>query len=136
VTVGADRFRLDGLLRDRSYLVGDVTFLPDEVGDPAEAAVLAPAVSAALAAYLAALRSAGAADLDVPDLPADPLVLSHLVAATVSLDLDERQALLAQPDGRARLRAELRLLKREAVLLALLRAVPSPLLTRAPVSPN
>ena len=63
-------------------------------------------------------------------------MLGHLVAATVSLDLDERQALLAEPDGRARLRAELRLLRREAVLLEVLQAVPAPALLRGPVSPN
>ncbi|HEU0102479.1 MAG TPA: LON peptidase substrate-binding domain-containing protein [Mycobacteriales bacterium] len=136
VTVGADRFALDGLVRDRSYLVGEVTWLPDELGDASEAAVLAPPVRAALAAYAGALASAGAGEVQLPELPDDPLVLSHLVAATVSLDLDERQALLAEPDGRARLRAELHLLKRETVLLEVLRAVPSPLLTRGPVSPN
>ena len=51
-------------------------------------------------------------------------MLSHLVAASVSVDLAERQALLAEPDGRTRLRAELSLLRREAVLLQVLRAAP------------
>lgn len=134
--VGADRFALDALVRDRSYLVGQVSWLPDELGDPDEAAVLAPPVRAAFGAYVDALTAAGAAEIETPELPLDPLVLSHLIAATVSVDLDERQALLAQPDARSRLRAELRLLKREAVLLDVLRSVPSPMLTRGPVSPN
>lgn len=134
--VGTRRFALDGLVHDRSYLQGEVTWLPDDVGDPDEAAVLAPSVRTAFGDYLTALSEAGAGDLDVPTLPDDPLVLSHLVAATVSIDLDERQGLLAEPDGRARLRAELRLLRREVVLLDALSAVPAPALLRGPISPN
>lgn len=60
-------------------------------------------------------------------LPEDPTVLSHLVAATAALTLDDRQRLLAAPDTAARLRAELRLLAREAALLRHVRAVPVPL---------
>lgn len=134
--VGVDRFRLDGLLTDRSYLVGEVTWLPDELGDAPRARVLDGPVRQAFTAYLGQVQGAGGGELDVPELPDDPLVLGHLVAATVLLDLDERQALLAEPDGAARLARELRLLRREAVLLDVLRAVPSPALTRGPVSPN
>lgn len=136
VTVGAGRFVLDALVPGRSYLTGEVTWLPDDVGDAGEAAVLDPAVRRAFATYLAALVAAGAGEVSLPELPDDPLVLSHLVGATVLLDLDERQALLGARTGTVRLRAELQLLRREAVLIGLLRAVPSPLLTRGPVSPN
>lgn len=136
VTVGEGLFRLDGLVHDRSYLVGDVTWRPDEVGDAAEAAVLADSVRRGFAAYVQALAAAGAGQAELPDLPDDPLVLSHLVAATALLDLDERQALLAAPDGAARLRADLRMLRREVVIVRRLRAVPSPSLTRGPVSPH
>ena len=95
VTVGGELFRLDGLVHDRSYLVGDVTWRPDEVGDADEAAVLADSVRPGFGAYVQALAAAGAGEAELPDLPGDPLVLSHLVAATALLDLDERQALLA-----------------------------------------
>ena len=136
VTTGAERFRLDGLQHDRPYLVGEVTWLDDEAGDADEAALLAAAVRAGFGDYLRALAEAGGDELELPELPADPVVLSHLVAATVSVDLADRQALLAEPDGRARLGAELRLLRRETVLLEVLGALPSPELTRGPVSPN
>ena len=90
----------------------------------------------AFAGYVDALAGAGAQLSGPEELPDDPLVLSHLVAASVSVDLADRQALLAEPDGRARLRAELSLLRRETVLLQVLRALPSPELLRGPVSPN
>lgn len=136
VTVGADRFRLEGLHTDRSYLVGEVSFLPDGIGDAAEAAVLDPAVRAAFAAYLAALGGAGGGTLELPDLPDDPLVLSHLVAATVQVELSDRQALLEADDGRDRLRAELRLLRRETGLLQQLRAIPSSVFVHQAASPH
>ena len=60
-------------------------------------------------------------------LPEDPTVLSHLVAATAALTVDDRQRLLAIDDTAARLRAELRLLNRETALLRQVRAVPVPL---------
>ena len=70
-------------------------------------------------------------------LPEDPTVLSHLVAATAALTLADRQRLLAVPDTAGRLRAELRLLNRETALLRQVRAVPVPLSELAhPASPN
>ena len=47
-----------------------------------------------------------------------------------------RFRLLAQPDGAARLRAELTVLRREGTLLKVLAAAPSPELARAPISLN
>ncbi len=136
VTVGSERFRLSALRTDRPYLVGEVEWLPEEVGPLAEAALLARAVGAAFGAYLEALAEASGAEVESPELPDEPLLLSHLVGATVQVDLADRQALLAEPDARSRLRAELALLRREAVLLRTLGALPSPSLARGPVSAN
>jgi Lon protease-like protein len=92
VTVGSRLFRITGLAHDRPYLTGDVQWLPDETGDQHEAQVLAAAVRAALADYLQALGEASSREIEPPQLPDDPLVLSHLVAATV---------LLTWPTGRS-----------------------------------
>lgn len=137
VTTGETRFRLTHLhTDDKPYFTGDVEWLGDDVGDADEAALLDRAVRTAFADYLAALSEAGGGQVQAPDLPDDPLVLSHLVGATALLDLDERQALLAEPDGAMRLRRELRLLKREAVLLRVLRAAPTSDYARVPATPN
>ncbi len=70
-------------------------------------------------------------------MPDDPTVLSHLVAATATLTLEERQRLLAEPDTVSRLRAERAMLRRESALLQQVRAVPAPLSDLAtPASPN
>lgn len=134
VTVGAQRFAVKGLEHDRPYLVGSVELLTD----PAEGdlAALDTAVRTSYDDYLAALQAAGAGELVAPTLPGDSLGLSYEVAATVLIDLELRQALLAEPSAGARLRRELSLLRREAVLLRAFSAAPAPELARVPVSPN
>jgi uncharacterized protein len=136
VSHGADRFRLTGLEHDRPYLTGLVEPLPEDLGDADEAGVLARAVGAASSGYLQALARAGGEEVELGPLPDDPTVVSYLMAATVVVDLAERQALLALPDTRSRLRAELALLRRETTLLRRLQALPAPELTRTPLSLN
>jgi Lon protease-like protein len=136
VSTGTARFRLDGLDEQGPYLRGEVEVLPDEMGPAPEAPLLDRAVRQAFAAYLAALSTASGEQIEVPELPDNPLVLGFLVAATTALDLDERQRLLAEPDGATRLRAELALLRRERTLLQHLSAAPAPELARGPISLN
>jgi Lon protease-like protein len=136
VTTGTTRFRLSAVLHDRPYLVGEVELLADEVSNPDEQRLLGAAVRDAFVEYLMALAESGASSVEVPELPAEDLALSYLVASTVLVDLDDRQALLAEVDGPARLRSELTLLRREIVLLREFAAVPAPELARTPTSPN
>jgi Lon protease-like protein len=134
MTVGRRRFRIVDVRQGvEPYLTAKVDWLPDDSPDDT-AARLAPRALAAFRAYLDLLRP----DSEVLDaVPGDPTVLSHLIAATAQLTTDERQLLLAAPDTASRLRAELKLLNREAGLLARVRAVPVPLSDLArPASPN
>ena len=137
VTTGAERFRLTGLVEGTSYPTGTVEWLPDELGTADEAPLLDGAVRRAFTAYQAALATARGEDEPRPlELPDSSLLLSYVVAASVVVDLEDRQRLLAEPDGVARLRAELALLRREVTLLRTLTATPAPELARSPVSPN
>jgi Lon protease-like protein len=135
VTVGRRRFRV--LAMDTSsapYLTAEVEWFADDETTDETAELLAPRVLAAFRTYLDLLRPDSGALDQVPD---DPTVLSHLVAATAQLTTEERQMLLAAPDTSTRLRIELKLLHREAGLLAKVRAVPVPLSDLArPASPN
>jgi Lon protease-like protein len=135
VTVGRRRFRVLAIAEDtQPYVTAEVEWLPDEESVSPVSTLLAPRVLTAFRKYLDLLRP----DSEVLDqVPDDPTVLSHLVAATAQLTTEERQELLAAPDTASRLRTELRLLNREAGLLAKVRAVPVPLSDLArPVSPN
>jgi Lon protease-like protein len=126
VTVGRRRFHVDRLLdAGTPYLKAEVTYLPEPAAGDPDAERLAPQALARFRAYLGLIRTDGGEEV-TEQLPEDPTVLSHLIAATASLTLADRQALLAEPDTAGRLRAELRLLHREVGLLRQVRAVPVP----------
>src|SRR3981189_230822 len=123
VTVGRRRFEISEMMPvETPYLQASVRYLPEAAGGDGEADMLGPRVLAAFRAYLKLIRT-DAADL-AEQLPDDPQVLSHLVAATASLTIADRQQLLAPPGTASRLRAELTLLHREIGLLRQVRAVP------------
>ncbi|MDG4827054.1 LON peptidase substrate-binding domain-containing protein [Asanoa sp. WMMD1127] len=136
VTVGRRRFRVVSIDKtSEPYLMAEVEWLPEPPGQEELADLLAPRVLAVFRQYLTLIR-ADEQEL-TEQLPEDPTVLSHLVAATAALSLEDRQRLLATPDTAGRLRAELRMLTREAALLRQVRAVPVPLRELAvPASPN
>ncbi|MET8834639.1 LON peptidase substrate-binding domain-containing protein [Micromonospora sp. NPDC004540] len=136
VTVGRRRFRVAEVDDAAApYLTAEVEWLPEPAGTDEVADLLAARVISVFRQYLSLVR---------PDpqeiseqLPEDPTVLSHLVAATAALTVDDRQRLLAIDDTAGRLRAELRLLNRETTLLRQVRAVPVPLSELAgPPVPN
>lgn len=127
VTVGARRFRITGFLpTPHPYPVAGVEFLPEPAPDAA-ANDLAPRVLSRFREYLGELRG-GAED----QLPEDAVVLSHLVAATSALTVNDRQTLLSASDTASRLRLELKLLARETALLREIRAVPATLAQLGP----
>jgi uncharacterized protein len=136
ITVGARRFTLIGLGDAAPYFSGEVEFLPDDVGEAAEAALVVPAVRQSFRSYLDLLAEHGGAQITIPDVPDEPLLLSYLVAAAVVADVPVKQQLLAEPDAHRRLVAERRLLAREMQMLRSLTATPAPDLRYSPYSQN
>lgn len=137
MTVGERRFVLRSVdAESRPYLVGDVTYLADDRGDAQAAAALVPVVQGLLRDYTAKLAENKALDIELPDLPGDPVTLSYLVAAAVVPDIARRQELLEAPNALSRLRAEQSLLRRELGLLNSITTVASSDLTRIPPSLN
>lgn len=136
VTVGTQRFRLAALDDAKPYLQGQVDLLAEETGEAAAAADAARLVRDGFHAYLNALAERGATQVSVPELPGDPVTLSYLVAASMIVDLSDRQALLAEPDALRRLGAERVLLSRELTMLRTLTAAPAPDLRYSPYSAN
>jgi uncharacterized protein len=136
VTAGVQRFRLVDLDHTRPYLRGEIEPLAEETGDEAAAALAAGAVQRAFREYLDALVTQGAARVSVPDLPDEPLLLSYLVAASMIVDLSDRQVLLAEPDAVGRLAAERALLTRETRILRTLTSTPATDFRSSPYNPN
>jgi len=133
-TVGTRRFAIGKVHDERGpYLIAEVDWLDEPTGHTEEVDRLVPTVLDLFQRYLRLIRPAQLGE----QVPEDATVLSHVIAATASLALDERQALLAAPDTAARLRAERSLLRREVTLLDRVRAVPVPLSELAvSTSPN
>jgi Lon protease-like protein len=136
ITVGAERFKLIRLVEPAPYFSAEIEMLPDEIGDEAEAENAVPVVQAAFRAYLDLLSERGGAQVTVPELPDEPILLSYLVAAAVVLDLPVRQQLLAEPNAAARLKTERALLTKEQQMLRSLTATPAPDLLNSPFSQN
>jgi Lon protease-like protein len=133
LAVGSKRFAVQQLDTSSAYLQGDIEFLAER---PVDAGPLSQLVAELFTTYLSMLGAARRLPIDAPDLPDDGLLLSYLVAATMLLDIPDKQRLLEAPDAAARLRAEAELLHREIKLLRVLSAVPSPEALRAGNSPN
>jgi uncharacterized protein len=136
VTVGTQRFLLSSVDDTKPYLQGTVELLAETAGDEAGAAVAAKSVQDAFRTYLGALAERGVTQVSVPDLPDDPILLSYLVAASMVIDLRDKQALLAEPDALHRLVTERMLLSRETTMLRTLTATPAPDLRNSPYSSN
>ena len=136
VTLGTQRFRLLSLDEALPYLQGEIELLTDDEVDAAAAGPLVRAVQVAFRAYLDALTEWGGATVRVEELPAEPILLSYVVAATMVIDLPERQNLLAEPDALARLNAQRALLSRETAMLRTTTSRPAPDLRYTPYNPN
>jgi uncharacterized protein len=136
VTIGTQRFLLMGTDDAKPYLRGEVDMLAEATGDEQGAALAAGFVQEAFRGYLAVLAERGVTQISAPDLPDDPVRLSYLVAASMIIDLRDKQALLAEPDALHRLVTERTLLSRETTMLRTLTAAPAPDLRNQPYSSN
>jgi uncharacterized protein len=136
VTVGAQRFRLLGLGEQAPYFTGDVEWLPEEIGDEAEASLVLTAVQQSFRSYLGLIAERGGAHVTIPEMPDEPMLMSYLVAAAVVVDLPVKQRLLEEPDAHRRLLAERKLLALEMRMLRSLTATPAPDLRFSPYSQN
>ena len=136
VTVGTQRFRLLALDQTLPYLQGEIEMLAEEAVDQAAAAPAVRAVQVAFRGYLDALTEWGGASVKVENLPAEPVLLSFIVAAAMVIDLPDRQGLLDEPDALRRLAAERAMLSRETAMLRTTTSRPAPDLRYTPYNPN
>ncbi|MEU9124700.1 LON peptidase substrate-binding domain-containing protein [Streptomyces sp. NPDC048506] len=135
LATGTTRFRLLSVDASGPYLTAELEELEESQGEGAGA--LASGVVRAFRTYQKRLAWANERTLSSgQDLPAEPSVLSYLVAAAAVLDVPAKQRLLEAPDTTARLGQELKVLRQESALLGKLPSLPAVDLTRQPTSPN
>ncbi len=133
VTLGERRFRIIEPIGGMPYQRARVVYWPDEPGG-CDLAELAAQVRGALDRFLSA-GSAEATDV-ISRLPGDPADLANVIAASLPIDLAERQALLEAPGTCARLRRIVEILVDEAAMLRATGAVRFITSRPAPFSPN
>jgi ATP-dependent Lon protease len=116
---GVGRIALQRRVQDEPYFVGEFREVPDVVEEGPELEALTRSVQnefsrlISLVPYLPAELELAAANVD------DPSALSHLVASTLRIKTEDKQALLEEADVAARLRAILAILSRELEVVEL-----------------
>lgn len=132
VARGLQRFRLLELVRREPYLMGRVELLVEEPSSPTPE-LLAQVVER-YRAYLEGLRGLG---YEAPqEVAEEPEPLSFQIAATLLVQVPERQRLLETPGTAERLERELGLLRREIELVRLLGSAPKADRSEGPFSRN
>ena len=117
LVTGASRFIIVGTADDRPYLRGQIRIMP-EAGDDLDAtAKLTDATAITFRQYSNLLRELVGQPPGDAEPPMEPELLSYLIAAALNLQVPEKQSLLAEPRTDARLMLELRMLRKEIVLL-------------------
>jgi uncharacterized protein len=114
---GTDRFRIESHKQNGSYPTARVSWLPEPIGNFANARAASAEV-----AKLFHLYRARSGDGDLPvHLPVDPAARSYVVASQLRIDVPEKQRLLEAESAEDRLRAEHEILRREIAVLDHLR---------------
>src|SRR3954454_3908495 len=116
---GAQRVRIDKWVRETPYLVAQISELPDEVQESPELTALMRNVQETFTSIVE----------EVPYLPEelhiavqnldDPVALSHLIAGSLRLKAEEKQALLEELDVARRLRRLVEILARELEVISI-----------------
>lgn len=115
---GTRRFKILTESANGSYPTAHVQWLPESIGNFADARTRGLEVDQLFAAYR---MCSGDGDLPVR-LPADPVARSYVVASLLRVDAGEKQQLLEIGDADERLLAESEILRREITVLDHLRA--------------
>ena len=117
LVMGASRFQIVGTADDRPYLRGQIRIIP-EAGDDLDAtARLTETTAMAFQQYSNLLRELVGQKADEAEPPMEPELLSYLIAAALNLQVPEKQTLLAERRTDSRLLLELRILRKEILLL-------------------
>jgi len=134
IAVGVSRFRVVRV--DASQpMVGEVELLPDVSTD--EAITLSARAVRMFSSYREALLTAQGLLVDEPpELPDDPVELSYVIAASMLVDMSDKQELLATSTVDERLALEVAILRRESALVSQLSTRPAVEFPRVGYSPN
>jgi ATP-dependent Lon protease len=116
---GAQRVHIDGWAQEKPYLVAEISELPDVIEESPELTALMRNVQETFSniveevPYLPEELQMAVANIE------DPSALSHLIAGSLRLKAEEKQALLEQVDVAKRLRQLVEILARELEVISI-----------------
>jgi ATP-dependent Lon protease len=116
---GAQRVAIDGWVKEKPYLVAEISELPDTIAESPELTALSRNVQETFSRiveavpYLPEELQYAVANID------DPSALSHLIAGSLRLKPEEKQGLLEQTNVVERLRALVQILARELEVISI-----------------
>lgn len=116
-TIGTERFQIQKVLQQHSYLTATVRTIPTINGSTKVATELAQKMRPRLYQYVELLSKANNADLKLDRLPEEPMTLAFLVAIALQVAPAQKQTLLEQPGVPEMLVNELNLLAHENMML-------------------
>ena len=123
LAMGQRRFRLlDYGEADLPYLIGRVEAMEDSPIPPDALAPLSQQLMTLFQRYLGLLAERAGVSVPEMTLPDDPTLLAFCIASVTQLSPLEKQRLLGTTDACARLRAEIRLLRRQIAEIETLQA--------------
>ena len=132
---GGRRFKVAELDGSGDYLVGDVEWLTDDLGD--DPLGTANVALERFRKYAEAVSEISRPGLHLGELPDDPGTLSFLMSAAMKLMTPDRQKLLEAPDATTRLAQLVGLLDSELSAIAALPSLPAAdLIDWSTMSPN
>ncbi len=117
LVTGASRFEILETASDRPYLRGRIRIMLEAGDELEDTAGLSESTALAFREYSKLVHELVGQAADEPEPPIEPELLSYLIAAALNLQVPEKQQLLATPRTDERLKQELRLLRKEIVLL-------------------
>jgi Lon protease-like protein len=99
LAIGQERFRVVSLHQEQSYLTGLVETFPLPVSDSMDVVEEGTLLRPWVERYLGILSDAGEVNLDLGQLPTDPLTLAYLAAYLLLVPAEQKQPLLAAAEA-------------------------------------
>ncbi len=118
--VGEQRFRIQNLMDDLPYLVGEVEYHPIIEENQEELETAAKQLIPKVHQYMNLLNQIEPIDLDAENLPQDPLLLGYLAASLLQMPPIEKQKILESDSALDLINATIPVYTRE---IAFLRAI-------------
>lgn len=119
-SVGEQRFRIQNLMDDLPYLVGEVEYHPFIEENPEEIETAAKKLIPKVHQYMDLLNQIEPIDLEAGNLPQDPLLLGYLASSLLQMPPNEKQKILESDSALELINATIPVYTRE---IAFLRAI-------------